>query len=80
MTYLNSWEDFEKEAERLYLQSPWKVRYTLKYVHSKNQLILKMTDDLVVLYIILSDYSQNNGFILFSVCSLRQKLHKTSGK
>nr|CAH7741362.1 unnamed protein product [Callosobruchus chinensis] len=53
MTYLNSWEDFEKEAERLYLQSPWKVRYTMKYVHSKNQLILKMTDDVVVICMFL---------------------------
>lgn len=25
MTYLNSWEEFEKGAERLYLQDPLKV-------------------------------------------------------
>ena len=25
MTYLNSWEEFEKCAERLYLQDPMKV-------------------------------------------------------
>lgn len=48
MTYLKSWEEFEKAAEKLYLQAPWKARYTMKYVHSKNQLILKMTDDVVV--------------------------------
>lgn len=48
MTYLKSWEEFEKAAEKLYLQSPTKVRYTMKYAHSKNQLSLKMTDDVVV--------------------------------
>ena len=26
MTFLNTWEDFEKAAERLYLQDPMKVR------------------------------------------------------
>ncbi|CAG9833704.1 unnamed protein product [Diabrotica balteata] len=49
MTYLKSWEEFEKAAEKLYLQSPSKVRYTMKYAHSKNHLILKMTDDVVCL-------------------------------
>ncbi|ENN76689.1 signal recognition particle 9 kDa protein [Dendroctonus ponderosae] len=45
MTFLKSWEEFEKAAEKLYLQDPSKVRYTMKYAHSKNHLILKMTDD-----------------------------------
>ncbi|KAG5900687.1 hypothetical protein JTB14_005950 [Gonioctena quinquepunctata] len=49
MTYLKSWEEFEKAAEKLYLQAPSKVRYTMKYVHSKNKLVLKMTDDVVCL-------------------------------
>lgn len=49
MTLLKSWEEFEKAAERLYLQDPSKVRYTMKYVHSKNHLILKMTNDAVCL-------------------------------
>lgn len=48
MTYLNTWEEFEKAAERLYLQEPGKVRYVMKYIHSKNQLVLKMTDNVVV--------------------------------
>nr|CAI5869518.1 unnamed protein product [Callosobruchus analis] len=79
MTYLNSWEDFEKEAERLYLQSPWKVRYTMKYVHSKNQLVLKMTDDVVVIF----TFSVNTNIIkccFFSVCSSRLKSRKTFEK
>lgn len=48
MTFLKSWEEFEKAAEKLYSQSPDKVRYTMKYTHTKNQLILKMTNDVVV--------------------------------
>lgn len=48
MTYLKSWEEFEKAAEKLYLQEPDRVRYTMKYVHSKNVVILKVTDDIVV--------------------------------
>lgn len=49
MTYLKSWDEFEKAAEKLYLQDPSKVRYTMKYQHSKNQLLLKMTDNTVCL-------------------------------
>ncbi|XP_045460967.1 signal recognition particle 9 kDa protein [Harmonia axyridis] len=49
MTFLKSWEEFEKAAEKLYMQEPSKVRYTMKYVHSKNHLILKMTDNVVCL-------------------------------
>lgn len=48
MTFLKSWEEFEKAAEKLYTQSPDKIRYSMKYTHVKNQLILKMTDDIVV--------------------------------
>lgn len=48
MTYVNTWEEFEKAAEHLYLQEPSKVRYVMKYIHSKNQLVLKMTDNVVV--------------------------------
>jgi len=49
MTFLNSWEDFEMAAERLYLQDPMKVRYSMKYNHSKGALEMKMTDDIVCL-------------------------------
>lgn len=47
MTYLKSWEEFEKAAEKLYLQDPSKIRYSMKYVHSKNVIILKVTDDIM---------------------------------
>ncbi|XP_008552616.1 signal recognition particle 9 kDa protein [Microplitis demolitor] len=45
MTYANSWEEFEKAAERLYLQDPMKARYTMKYCHNKGVLCLKLTDN-----------------------------------
>lgn len=48
MTFIKSWEEFEKAAERLYLQEPSKVRYAMKYTHSNGQLVLKMTDNRVV--------------------------------
>ena len=49
MTFLESWEEFEKAAERLYLQDPMKVRYTTKYDHAAGALVLKMTDNVVCL-------------------------------
>lgn len=45
MTYLKSWEEFEKQAERLYLQDPMKVRYTMKYIHKQGCLKVKLTDN-----------------------------------
>ncbi|XP_011876868.1 PREDICTED: signal recognition particle 9 kDa protein isoform X2 [Vollenhovia emeryi] len=45
MTYLSSWEEFERAAERLYLQDPMNTRYTMKYCHSKGILCLKITDN-----------------------------------
>jgi len=49
MTFLDNWEEFEKAAERLYLQDPMKVRYSTKYDHSAGCLEMKMTDDAVCL-------------------------------
>ena len=49
MTFLESWEEFEKAAERLYLQDPMKVRYTTKYDHNQGCMVMKMTDDVVCL-------------------------------
>jgi len=49
MTVLSNWDDFEKAAERLYLQEPSKARYSLKYHHSKELLEMKMTDNVVCL-------------------------------
>lgn len=74
MTFIKSWEEFEKAAERLYLQEPSKVRYVMKYTHSNSQLLLKMTDNRVVcgetyVKIFLCIKLDLN----FSVCSLRLK-------
>lgn len=49
MPFVESWEEFEKAAERLYLQDPMKVRYSTKYDHSVGCLVVKMTDDVVCL-------------------------------
>ncbi|EEB13572.1 conserved hypothetical protein [Pediculus humanus corporis] len=46
MTYIKSWEEFEKKGERLYLQNPIKARYRMKYVHKDGLLYLKLTDDI----------------------------------
>jgi len=47
MTFLNTWEDFEKAAERLYLQDPMKARYVMQYDHKEGCLKMKMTGDVV---------------------------------
>jgi len=49
MTFLESWEEFEQAAERLYLQDPIKCRFTQKYNHSAGCLEMKMTDNAVCL-------------------------------
>nr|SVE70235.1 EOG090X0OQY [Eubosmina coregoni] len=49
MTFIKNWEDFERNAEKLYLSNPNKVRYTMKYKHAEGVLILKFTDDAVCL-------------------------------
>ncbi|XP_063242261.1 signal recognition particle 9 kDa protein isoform X1 [Bacillus rossius redtenbacheri] len=47
MTYIKSWEEFEKAAEQLYLRNPMKVRYMMKYVNKEGCLALKLTDDVI---------------------------------
>ncbi|KAK3792267.1 hypothetical protein RRG08_007346 [Elysia crispata] len=45
MTYLTSWEEFAKAAERLYLSDPIKCRFVTKYRHCDGKLCVKVTDD-----------------------------------
>jgi len=45
--YIIDWKEFYEAAEKLYLASPSKVRYCLKYRHSGSQVVLKVTDDTV---------------------------------
>lgn len=48
MVFLKDWEDFEIAAESMYLQNPANCRYSMKYVHSKGQLLLKLSDNVKV--------------------------------
>lgn len=43
--YVKSWDDFEIAAEQIYTQNPKNSRYSMKYIHSKNQLLVKVTDN-----------------------------------
>ncbi|KAK3585217.1 hypothetical protein CHS0354_027513 [Potamilus streckersoni] len=49
MTYLTSWEEFAKAAERLYLNDPMKCRFVIKYRQCEGKLSIKITDDSVCL-------------------------------
>ena len=49
MPYFTSWDEFAKAVEQLYLASPNKSRFVIKYVHSKGSMVLKMTDDITCL-------------------------------
>lgn len=45
MVFVKSLEDFEIAAENMYMANPMACRYTMKYIHSKGQILLKMTDN-----------------------------------
>ncbi|CAG0880931.1 unnamed protein product [Cyprideis torosa] len=45
MPYVESWDDFERAAEKLYELEPRKARFTMKYSHRNGMLTLKMTDN-----------------------------------
>merc|ERR1711872_342435 len=47
MGFIDVYEDFEKAAERVYLNSPMKARCVMKYDHSNACLQVKVTDDAV---------------------------------
>ncbi|XP_074654096.1 signal recognition particle 9 kDa protein-like [Tubulanus polymorphus] len=49
MTYITSWEEFAKAAERLYLADPTKARFSMKYRHCDGKLTVKLTDNHVCL-------------------------------
>uniref|UniRef100_T1JGR1 Galectin n=1 Tax=Strigamia maritima TaxID=126957 RepID=T1JGR1_STRMM len=49
MTYITSWEEFAKAAERLYISDPLKVRFVMKYRHCSGRLCIKITDDQVAM-------------------------------
>lgn len=43
--FISTWNDFEKSVERLCLENPSNVRYTMKYNHSKGLVEIKVTDN-----------------------------------
>lgn len=45
MVYVEVIDDFEKAAERIYLNAPMKTRWTMKYDHRNTCLKVKVTDD-----------------------------------
>ncbi|XP_048590222.1 signal recognition particle 9 kDa protein [Nematostella vectensis] len=49
MVYFDSWDEFSKAAEQLYLAEPNKFRFVLKYRHCDGKLVIKGTDDSVCL-------------------------------
>lgn len=49
MPQFQTWEEFSRAAEKLYLSDPMKARVVLKYRHSDGSLCMKVTDDLVCL-------------------------------
>lgn len=75
MTFYNSFEEFEKAAEALYLQSPDKVRYSVKYTHSKNSVVMKITDNVIVRinFPLINVFYLKTSVFLFSAVSLKQK-------
>ena len=46
--FVKTWDDFEIAAEQMYMANPDKCRYSMKYVHSKNMVLLKITDNVKV--------------------------------
>ncbi|KAK2856584.1 hypothetical protein Q5P01_005319 [Channa striata] len=49
MPYYQTWEEFARAAEKLYLTDPMKVRVVLKYRHCDGNLCIKVTDNAVCL-------------------------------
>lgn len=43
------WDAFMAAAKKIYLGDPFKTRYTVKYRHHESKLVLKVTDDVVVI-------------------------------
>ncbi|ORX49363.1 signal recognition particle, SRP9/SRP14 subunit [Piromyces finnis] len=44
MVYIDDWDTFKKAVEELYMASPFKTRYLVKYRNVDTKLVLKVTD------------------------------------
>lgn len=53
MVFLKDWQDFEMAAESMYIQNPSDCRFSMKYVHSKGHLVLKLTDNAKVILLLV---------------------------
>lgn len=58
MPYLESWEEFSREAEQLYIKDPLKCRLVMKYRHTDGKLVVKITDNKDC-YMFLAEHSQD---------------------
>uniref|UniRef100_A0A7S4IUA7 Signal recognition particle 9 kDa protein n=1 Tax=Prymnesium polylepis TaxID=72548 RepID=A0A7S4IUA7_9EUKA len=49
MVYLDDWDTFYAEAEKMYIDHPAQTRYVMKYRHCDGKIVLKVTNDRVCL-------------------------------
>ncbi|KAH9964206.1 signal recognition particle, SRP9/SRP14 subunit [Russula dissimulans] len=49
MVYISSWQQYQEAAENLYLNSPRKTRYSVKWRSLEGKLVLKITDNVTCL-------------------------------
>nr|XP_011734115.1 signal recognition particle 9 kDa protein isoform X2 [Macaca nemestrina] len=70
MPQYQTWEEFSRAAEKLYLADPMKARVVLKYRHSDGNLCVKVTDDLVVRSLALLPRLECNGWSAVAHCIL----------
>lgn len=45
MVFAKTWEDFEVAAEAMLMENPEKCRYSMKYTHNQQKLVLKVTNN-----------------------------------
>lgn len=57
-SYLDNWDDFYAASERMYLDAPQRFRFTFKYRHCDGKMVLKVTNNAVVIKY-MSDQSQD---------------------
>lgn len=77
MVFLRDWEDFEIAAETMYIQSPDKCRFVVKYLHSKGLLQLKLTDNVKVrthrMHTCCATHVQNSNVCIVSLQCIQYK-------
>eukprot|EP00794_Sanderia_malayensis_P011303 gene11303-12485_t len=73
--YIDSWDEFAKRSEVLYMNNPNKVRFVVKYRNCDGKLVLKVTDDKVCLKY-RTEHSQDlkkleklNSILMRHICS-----------